>query len=149
MHHGRRLLALVLLASATAARAEDKSPPPAKPTAEGIEFFEKKVRPVLVKHCYSCHGADAKKRKGELRLDSRESTLRGGATGHAIVPGEPAKSLLITAIKHGAGVEPMPPKDALSGAVRLANQLKIAIVVQDPDGLWKPEWGDLYRDESE
>ena len=43
----------------------------------------------------------------------------------------------------------MPPKDALSGAVRLANQLKIAIVVQDPDGVWKQEWGELYRDESE
>ena len=41
--------------------------------------------------------------------------------------------------------EPMPPKDALSGAVRLANQLKLAIVVLDPDGVWKPEWGELYR----
>jgi hypothetical protein len=41
--------------------------------------------------------------------------------------------------------EPMPPKDALSGAVRLANQLKLAIVVVDPDGVWKPEWGELYR----
>jgi hypothetical protein len=45
--------------------------------------------------------------------------------------------------------EPMPPKDALSGAVRLANQLKIAIVVQDPDSVWKKEWGELYRDDSE
>ena len=45
--------------------------------------------------------------------------------------------------------EPMPPNDALSGAVRLANQLKIPIVVLDPDGVWKPEWGELYRDESE
>ena len=45
--------------------------------------------------------------------------------------------------------EPMAPKDALSGAVRLANQLKIAIVVQDPDGVWKKEWGELYRDDSE
>jgi hypothetical protein len=45
--------------------------------------------------------------------------------------------------------EPMAPNDALSGAVRLANQLKIAIVVQDPAGVWKPEWGELYRDESE
>jgi hypothetical protein len=45
--------------------------------------------------------------------------------------------------------EPMAPKEALSGAVKLANQLKIAIVVQDPDGVWKPEWGELYRDESE
>ncbi len=41
--------------------------------------------------------------------------------------------------------EPMAPKDALSGAVRLANQLKLAIVVLDPDGAWKPEWGALYR----
>lgn len=45
--------------------------------------------------------------------------------------------------------EPMPPKDAFSGAVQLANQLKIAIVVQDPDGVWKKEWGELYRDDSE
>jgi hypothetical protein len=45
--------------------------------------------------------------------------------------------------------EPMAPKDAFSGAVHLANQLKIAIVVQDPDGVWKKEWGELYRDESE
>ena len=41
--------------------------------------------------------------------------------------------------------EPVPPKDALSGAVRLANQLKLAIVVLDPDGVWKQEWGALYR----
>jgi hypothetical protein len=45
--------------------------------------------------------------------------------------------------------EPMAPADAFSGAVRLANQLKIALVVQDPDGVWKPEWGELYRDDSE
>jgi hypothetical protein len=41
--------------------------------------------------------------------------------------------------------EQVPPKDALSGAVRLANQLKLAIVVVDPDGVWKKEWGELYR----
>jgi hypothetical protein len=49
----------------------------------------------------------------------------------------------------GRITEPMPAKDALSGAVQLANQLKIAIVIQDPDGVWKQEWGELYRDESE
>jgi hypothetical protein len=42
-------------------------------------------------------------------------------------------------------IEPMPYKDALSGAVRLANKMKLAIVVLDPDGVWKPEWGELYR----
>src|SRR3974390_968843 len=45
--------------------------------------------------------------------------------------------------------EPMAPKDALSGAVRLANQKKLAIVVLDPDGIWKPEWGELYRVEDD
>ena len=39
----------------------------------------------------------------------------------------------------------MEPKDALSGAVKLANQLKLAIVVLDPDAVWKGEWGELYR----
>jgi hypothetical protein len=42
--------------------------------------------------------------------------------------------------------EPMPPKDALSGAVKLANTLKLPIVVLDPDGVWKQEWGELYRE---
>jgi hypothetical protein len=41
--------------------------------------------------------------------------------------------------------EPLPPKDALSGAVRLANDLKLPIVIHDPDGVWKKEWGELYR----
>ncbi len=42
--------------------------------------------------------------------------------------------------------EPMPPKDALSGAVRLANKWKLPIVVLDPDRVWKPQWGYLYRE---
>lgn len=45
--------------------------------------------------------------------------------------------------------EPVPPKDALRGAVKLANELKLAIVVADPDGLWKKEWGELYREHAE
>jgi hypothetical protein len=45
--------------------------------------------------------------------------------------------------------ESMPPKDALSGAVRLANQLKVAIVVVDPGGVWKAEWGELYREQDD
>jgi hypothetical protein len=43
--------------------------------------------------------------------------------------------------------ESLPPRDALSSAVKLANELKLAIVVVDPDGVWKKEWGELYRDE--
>ena len=58
---------LVVLAPATAA-----------PPTEGIEFFEKKIRPVLVEQCYSCHSTAAKKVKGGLRLDTRDGLLKGG-----------------------------------------------------------------------
>ena len=67
---------------------------------DGVEFFEKRVRPVLAEHCYECHSAEAKKIKGKLRLDSREEMLRGGETGPAVVPGKPDESLLITAVRY-------------------------------------------------
>ncbi len=65
---------------------------------DGLEFFEKKVRPVLVEHCFKCHGSQ--KQWGSLRLDSREGLLRGGDSGAAIVPGKPQESLLVRAIRH-------------------------------------------------
>jgi hypothetical protein len=72
----------------------------AEPDAKGLEFFESKIRPVLVKQCYSCHAKNAKKVKGGLLLDSRAAMLAGGENGPAIVPGKPEKSLLISALKH-------------------------------------------------
>src|SRR5678816_1800898 len=66
----------------------------------GIEFFEKKVRPVLADNCYKCHSAEAEKLKGGLRLDTRDSVLKGGDNGPAIVPGDPEKSLLIKAVRY-------------------------------------------------
>src|SRR5215467_1846484 len=69
-------------------------------TREGIEFFEKKIRPVLVERCYECHSAKAKKPKGGLRLDSRQGILRGGDSGRVIVSGDPERSLLIRAIRY-------------------------------------------------
>jgi Protein of unknown function (DUF1553)/Protein of unknown function (DUF1549)/Planctomycete cytochrome C len=72
-----------------------------KPIApEATEFFEKKVRPVLVQHCYECHSATAKKLKGGLLLDSRAGMLQGGDNGPALVPGEPDKSRLIEAVRY-------------------------------------------------
>src|SRR5690242_18643063 len=53
---------------------------------EHVEFFEKKIRPVLVEHCYECHSAQSEKLKGKLLLDNRESALKGGETGPAVVP---------------------------------------------------------------
>ena len=55
-----------------------------------IVFFEKKIRPILVAHCYACHSDQAariKKLRGGLRLDNREGVLKGGDSGAVIVPG--------------------------------------------------------------
>ncbi len=79
---------------------ETAKPEPAKPsaalsappTADGIAFFEKNIRPVLVDKCYKCHAADSEKIKGGLVLDTREGIRKGGDTGPAIVPGDLAKS---------------------------------------------------------
>src|SRR5262245_6042282 len=79
--------------------------------AEDFDFFEKKIRPVLVENCYECHSAQSKKVKGGLRLDSREGLLHGGDSGPAIVPGEPEKSVLIKAVRYTDKDLQMPPKD--------------------------------------
>ncbi|HYG78008.1 MAG TPA: DUF1553 domain-containing protein [Planctomycetota bacterium] len=84
------------------------------PSAEGIEFFEKKIRPVLAERCYGCHSEKSEKLKGSLRLDTRETTLKGGDTGPAVVPGSLEKSLLITAIRYKDDNLLMPPKKKLS-----------------------------------
>jgi hypothetical protein len=85
---------------------------PAETTPEGIEFFEKKIRPVLVEQCHKCHtGA---KPKGKLLLDSRAALLKGGDSGAAIVPGQPDKSLLLKAIRYTSDELRMPPKSRLT-----------------------------------
>jgi mono/diheme cytochrome c family protein len=89
----------------------------ADPVVEGqrLEFFETNIRPVFVEHCYECHGADAKKLRGGLLLDSRQGLLEGGESGPAVVPGDPEESLLISALKHD-DLE-MPPKRTLPPTV--------------------------------
>ncbi len=87
--------------------------------AKKIEFFEKKIRPVLVEQCYSCHSVQAEqngKLKGKLRLDDRAAILRGGDSGPALVPGKPGDSLLLKAL-HYEGDLKMPPKGKLSARV--------------------------------
>ncbi len=74
-------------------------------------FFEAKIRPVLVKHCYECHSAESGKSKGGLMLDTKHGIREGGETGPAVVPGDAAKSLLLTAIKHSDPDLEMPPKE--------------------------------------
>jgi len=84
-------LGLLLLAGAAAGETPKVSPDtdPAK-----VEFFEKKVRPILADHCYHCHSADTKP-AGGLRVDDRNGLLAGGNSGPAVVPGSPEKSLLL------------------------------------------------------
>jgi hypothetical protein len=87
----------------------------AAPPTEGVAFFERKIRPVLVKECYGCHSSGAGAVKGGLRLDSRAGILAGGDSGPAVVPGKPDESPMLDALRYD-GIE-MPPKGKLPGAV--------------------------------
>lgn len=80
-------------------------------TAADIEFFEAKIRPMLIDHCYACHSGQAKKLQAGLRLDSRQGMLQGGDSGQAIVPGQSAQSLLIDSVKYESFE--MPPDQKL------------------------------------
>jgi hypothetical protein len=76
--------------------------------AEDYAFFESKVRPVLVEHCYECHSGE--KTRGGLALDTQQGWQKGGDSGPAIVPGKPDESLMIAAVRHHDGLV-MPPED--------------------------------------
>src|SRR4030095_12017641 len=100
------LAALSLMLSLGPAKAVES--PGAQP---GLSFFEQKIRPALADHCYKCHSMKATKLKGGLALDSKESALKGGNTGPAIVPVKPEESLLFTAIRHADPDLEMPPEE--------------------------------------
>ena len=84
--------------------------------AADLEFFEKRVRPLLAEYCYKCHSAKSKKLKGKLRLDYREGAIKGGETGPVVVPGKPEESLLVESIRYQNEDLEMPPKKRLSAA---------------------------------
>ena len=85
-------------------------------SGQGADFFEKKIRPVLVANCYQCHSASAKELKGELRLDTKEGLRKGGESGAIIVAGKPDESLLVQSLRHENGME-MPPQKKLPDEV--------------------------------
>jgi len=94
-------ISIILLTVSSAIAAE----------SPGDAFFEQKVRPVLVEHCYGCHSAEAKKLKGNLYLDSKAGWQKGGDSGEAvIIPGKPEESLFIRSIQHLEADLEMPPK---------------------------------------
>lgn len=99
---------------------------------EGVAFFESKVRPALAKYCYECHSEESGKSKGGLRVDSRAALLDGGESGPAIVPGDPEKSRLLTAILYRDDDLEMPPKQKMPDSVIDDFRSWIAIGAPDP-----------------
>jgi hypothetical protein len=103
-------------------------------TPEQGAFFEKSIRPVLVKECYSCHATTARKIRGGLTLDTRDGLRKGGETGPAIVPGDPKKSLLVQALRHAQDNLKMPPKKKLPAEVIADFEKWVAMGAPDPRG---------------
>jgi hypothetical protein len=106
------------------------------PTPDGLAFFEKHIRPVLVKECYACHSPEAETIKGGLKLDTREGIRKGGATGPAVVPGDAPRSLIIKALKQSTKELAMPPKKKLDEATIANFEKWVALGAPDPrDGV--------------
>lgn len=103
----------------------------AEPDPKGIEFFETKIRPVLINNCYECHSAKASKVKGGLLLDTRSGWMSGGDSGPVIVPGKPEESLLVKSLRH-IDKPKMPPKAPLPSNVVADFEKWIAMGAPDP-----------------
>ena len=99
------------------------------------EFFEKRIRPLLAKHCYECHARDKAGDSGELAVDSRAALLKGGDRGPIIVAGKPDESLLLKTVKYGDPKLQMPPEGKLPDA-------EIELLAKwIADGAFVPEYG--------
>jgi hypothetical protein len=96
-----------------------------------VEFFENKIRPLLVAHCYECHSSETK-RKGGLLLDSRSGWEIGGDNGPAVVPGDPEASLLFKAVSYLEPDLEMPPKKRLDPAQIADLRRWVAMGAPDP-----------------
>lgn len=105
------LLGWLLLSACSASRLAAEDPVPSE---KSLDFFEKRIRPLLVTECYECHSAERGKSEGALLLDTRAGLLKGGDSGPALVLGEPDKSLLIKAVRHADENLRMPPQKKLS-----------------------------------
>jgi hypothetical protein len=119
----RSVLVLACFLSAGLAQAADDA---------GLEFFEKKIRPVLAAHCYECHANRTSKRKGGLTLDTRAGLRQGGDSGPAVVPGKPAESLLLTAVHYEHPDLKMPPKGKLPASVIADLEAWVQMGAPDP-----------------
>jgi hypothetical protein len=99
---------------------------------DGSAFFENRVRPILVEHCYKCHSEQAGERKGGLWLDRRKGWQIGGESGPAVLPGDPDASLVVQSVRYLDETLQMPPKNRLpSEAVKTLEQW-VAMGAPDP-----------------
>ncbi len=128
MNKSALTLMLAALGAPAALRAADAIPD------EQLNFFERKIRPVLVEKCYECHSAQSKKVKGGLKLDTRENTLSGGEHGPAVVPGKVDESLILTAIHWTDKDMEMPPKTKLPASVIADFEQWVKMGAPDPRG---------------
>ncbi|WP_417396704.1 DUF1553 domain-containing protein [Gimesia chilikensis] len=107
----RRLLLLAFGFFCLVSAVEKRTLFAAEVDLKQAEFFEKRIRPLLIAECYDCHSEDSV--ESGLRVDSLSGLIRGGERGPALVPGKPKESLLISAVQHSGQLH-MPLKDKLS-----------------------------------
>lgn len=106
------IICVALLTACAGVQQELKAEETLSP--EQSQFFENKIRPVLIKQCYSCHSVQENEREGGLTLDTREGIRSGGEQGPAVVPGSHSQSLLLKAIRYSDSKLKMPPDGKLS-----------------------------------
>lgn len=132
--HARILAILLCIAVLTTntheiATAQD----PTSTTAEQSQFFESKIRPILVEHCYECHATDSETVEAGLLLDSKWGWETGGDSGPAIIPHDPKQSLLMEAVRYEENViSGMPPRSKLSDEQIAALEQWITMGAPDP-----------------
>jgi mono/diheme cytochrome c family protein len=120
----------------------------AQPEPVERNFFETKIRPILVQSCFGCHSTA--KSRGGLALDSRVGMLQGGVSGPAVVPGKADDSLLIRSIRHQLPDTRMPrnqpqlSKEVIADFVRWVNRGAVfpAAAVSKPD-ISRLDWWSL------
>lgn len=114
--------ALAVCTTAVFAADIDASKLPPASSKTGVTFAND-IKPIFEKSCFNCHSSRAQKVKGKLKLDTLEAALKGGENGKDIIPGDSAKSPLVSAVAHaGDPDDNMPPKKAEARNPRLTNE---------------------------
>jgi hypothetical protein len=109
--HAATLLVLAATGVAMPAFADESAP---QFSPADLDFYERKIRPLLVERCYKCHSAQAKVLKGGLRLDTSAGVKAGGDSGALFDPQQPEQSLLVEAVRYTSDIAQMPPQGKLA-----------------------------------